>query len=416
MIDRKSLTRALAKQAAIDWVVVERDQDIVVDEPGSMGAQRQERRTRWLLTIHADTTNGRGSAAVTIDANEGDADHLVDQVAQLARLSVGPAWTSVPQAAPARVDLLDPEFGDPIANVGLHKLHAAIPNRPVTIIPTITMLREHVTVQTRLGFQTDWTATLARVELIVATTDHSIQVTREARRIQDLDLANTVDGAIEDLKRIATATAPPLGPCGVVFTADALLHGDYGLWQAFVDQADAVVGKQGLTRYHERLPIVPGADHVPEPLDVTSNGALAFGTKSAPVGDAGDAVREFALVTQGIAGSPGLSPREAALDHREPNGGVRNLIVNSGTWDGEVSGRVLEIRRLRGLEVDPYTGDADIEVGLGVDRSTGSSFAGGTLRLDLIAALARAKRSKNRTRRGSYEGPSAILIERAQLI
>lgn len=419
MIDRRSLAKALGKQAAIDWVLVERDQDLAIDQGGD---RREEHRTRWQLTIHADTTAGRGSTTVTVDATEGDPDRIVEQAAQLARLSVGPAWASVPQAAPARVELEDPALAD--VHEGIAKLRAAVPRRPVsagpvTIHSTLALLREHVTVQTKPGFQTEWNATLARVELMIATAEHSLAVTRDARRLADLELAAAVDGAIEDLKLIANATAPPLGPCGLMFTADAALHGEYGLWQAFVDQADATVGRQGLTRYHEGSPIAPGADRIAEPLDVTSNGALAFGTRSAPVGDAGDAVRGFALVASGIAGSPGLSPREAALAHREPNGGVRNLIINSGSWSGqppETSGRILEIRRLRALEIDPYTGDADVEVGLAVDRSTGSPFAGGTLRLDLIASLARARRSKTRIRRGAYEGPSVIFIDRATLI
>lgn len=419
MIDRRSLAKALGKQAAIDWVLVERDQDLAIDHAGD---QREEHRTRWQLTIHADTTGGRGSTTVMIDANEGDADRIVEQAARLARLSVGPAWASVPQAAPARVELEDPALAD--LREGIARLRAAIPRRsiegrPIEIDATLALLHEHVTVQTKPGFQAEWKATHARVELVIATAEHSLAITRDARRLADLELPAAIDGAIDDLKLIATATAPPLGPCGLVFTADAALYGEYGVWQAFVDQADATVGRQGLTRYHEGSAIAPGADRVAEPLDVTSNGALAFGTRSAPVGDAGDAVREFALVANGIAGSPGLSPREAALAHREPNGGVRNLIINSGTWSGqppEASGRILEIRRLRGLEIDPYTGDADVEIGLGVDHSTGSPFAGGTLRLDLIASLARARRSKTRIRRGAYEGPSLIFIDRATLI
>ncbi|HET9989765.1 MAG TPA: metallopeptidase TldD-related protein, partial [Kofleriaceae bacterium] len=162
-----------------------------------------------------------------------------------------------------------------------------------------------------------------------------------------------------------------------------------------------------------------GADTVAEPLSITSDGALSFGVRSSPLGDEGDAVRKFPLITRGIAAGLALTPREAALRQRDPNGGVRNLIVEAGTWDEKSTpdkARVIEVRRVRGLEIDPYTGDADLELGLSVDRASGAPFAGGTLRLDLIGVLARARRSARTIRRGPYEGPAAVLIERADLI
>jgi hypothetical protein len=205
----------------------------------------------------------------------------------------------------------------------------------------------------------------------------------------------------------------------VVLTADALLYGELGVWEAFVTQADPVVARQGLTRYHEPAAIAAGAENVAEPLSISSDGALAFGVRSSPLGDEGDAVRRFPLVTRGLAAGLGLTPREAALRQRDPNGGVRNLIVDAGSWDERIAPdqiRVIEVRRLRGLEIDPYTGDADLELALSVDRATGAPFSGGTLHLDLIDVLAKAKRSARTIRRGPYVGPAAVLIDRADLI
>jgi hypothetical protein len=413
VIDRRSLTRALGHQDLADWIVVDRDQELVVVDGAT---RRQERRTRWQLTVHADTPTGRGTAHVSIDANEGDPDRLVEQAATLARLSVGPAWSSIPQAAPARVELADPALATAdllaVADAIVRVRHAG-----AVIDARASLLRERVAVQTKQGFHTEWSATLAHVDALVAATGRSLSLTREARRVDQLELATAIDDAIADLELIASAGAPPPGPCALVLAGEALLHGGLGVWQAFVSQADAVVARQGLTRYHESTPIVPGADELAEPLDVTSDGALPFGVWSAPLGDEGDAVRKFPLVTRGIAAGLGLSPREASLRQREPNGGVRNLVVGPGTWDETlVAPRVLEIRRLRGLEIDPYTGDADLEILLGFDRASRTSFTGGTLRLDLIDVLARAHRSAHWLRRGPYAGPAAIGIERAELI
>ena len=417
LIDHKLLVRALGHQELADWVLVERDQEIVVV---AEAARREEHRTRWQLTVHVDTPGGRGTAYVTIDANEGDPERLVEQATSLARLSVGPAWATIPQAAPARVELVDPILAASTLESAADAIMKLVPKRPgATIAPRVTVLREAVTMGTKQGFHAAWSATHARVDALVTATERTLQIAREARRVDRLDLVAAVDEAIADLRSISTATAPIAGPCALILSGDALLHGGLGVWEAFVSQADAVVARQGLTRYHEHTPIVPGADQLAEPLDITSDGALPFGVRSAPLGDEGDAVRQFPLVERGIAAGLGLSPREAALRQREPNGGVRNLVVGRGSWDemplaSAATARVIEVKRLRSLEIDPYTGDADIEIALGLER--GKPFVGGTLRLDLIDALARAHRSVRRLLRGPYEGPAAVLIEYADLI
>jgi predicted Zn-dependent protease len=212
-----------------------------------------------------------------------------------------------------------------------------------------------------------------------------------------------------------------------VLPADAMQHGEgYGGWAPFADQADAALERRGLTRYRLGAPIAPGADRVDEPLGIASDGALDHGTRSAPVGDDGDAIRRFPLIERGVCTGLGLSPREAARRGRDPNGGVRNLVIAPGTWDGTITaggtgggtGRVIEVRRLRALAIDPYTGDASLELGLAIEHEGGARrpFAGGTVYLDLVAALARARRSAALIRRGPYVGPAAVRIEDAELI
>lgn len=416
MIDRRALVKALGRQELADWVLVERDQELAVLDDGT---RRTEQRTRWQLVAHADTPAGRGTSHVAIDANEGDPDKAVEQAAALARLSVGPAWATIPPAAPARVDLADPALGTGELLAAADGVARLVPRRQgASIEATITVIRERVSVQARQGFHTEWSATLARVDALVTANGHALNIAREARRSDALDLVAAVDEAIADLRLIATAGPVAPGPCALILGPDAQLHGGLGVWQAFVAQADPVVARQGLTRYHERAPIVAGADQVAEPLTIESNGAWPFGLASAPIGDDGDAVRKWFLVERGIAAGLGLSPREAALRHREPNGGVRDLDVAAGTWDERTTprSRVLEIHRLRSLAIDPYTGDGDLEILLAVDRASGKASSGGTVRLDLIDALARARRSVRRIDRGAYHGPARLLIERADLI
>jgi predicted Zn-dependent protease len=284
------------------------------------------------------------------------------------------------------------------------------------VTASIELLRERVMVNASSGFHTAWTATSARAQALVVVGARSLQVEREARRIDDLQLEPALVDAAADLTSLATATVPAPGRCAIVLHAEALLHGGgLGVWSVFADHATAEVERQGLMRYRLRAPIAPGADAIAEPLTITSDGSLDFATRSAPVGDEGDAIRRFTLVERGISVGLGMSMREAARRRSDPNGGVRNLVVDRGTWSGALPAtRALDIRRLRSLSIDPYTGDASLELALGFEGTR--PVSGGTLRIDLVSALARAQRSATVIHRGPYVGPSAVLIEDAELL
>jgi predicted Zn-dependent protease len=407
MIDRRDLARALARHGASAWVVIERDQHLAsIDEEG---ATRSEQRRRWQLGVHVDTPTGRGSAHVSVDALEGSADLIATQAVDLARAGLGPAWSSPPPAAPARVDLDDGALHDPAAGA-----KAALPDVR-SVSASVTALREQVAVTTHAGFHTSWSATRVRVDALVFNADHSIAIAREARTIDGLGTAAAIADATRDLELLAAARAPERGPCTLVLDADALLHDGLGVWNAFVTQADAVLARQGLARYQEGAPVAVGAEALVSPLSIASDGALPYGLRSSPVGDDGEAVRRWTLVERGVAAGLALSPREAALRGKNPNGGVRNLVVSTGDWTGPAVGdRVVEIRRLRSLSIDPYTGDASLEIALGIDR--GVPFTGGSLRLDLIETLALARRSTTSVTRDAYVGPSAIWTDRAEIL
>jgi predicted Zn-dependent protease len=421
VIKRKDLIRALGDFGLADWVVVERDQEIgVVDS--AAGLVRSEHRLRWLLTVHHDAPAGRGSAHVSIDAASGDAEGAVREAVTLARASVGPAWLTQPAAAPARVSLEDTTLAarEPVA-IASDLVQAAVKSSATSVQARGRVLRERVNVASRQGMRTEWTATHLRADLVVAANARSLRVTREARRLADLGLADAISVAAADIAQLAAAGPLAPGPCQLVLRADAMLHEDLGVWAAFIAQADAVVERQGLTRYRERMPIAEGAAHVAEPLSVVSDGALDLGLLSAPVGDQGDPVRRFSLVDGGIAAGLALTPREAALRNRDANGGVRNLVVATGTWSGTLDAsvdRVVEVRRLRSLSLDPYTGDASLELALSIDHDKDGPkpTSGGSLRIDMIAALARARRSSTRLVRGAYVGPDAISIDGVEII
>ncbi len=420
MITLRELANQLGRRKLADGAVIEREQEVAtIDE--NVKLRRVERRIVWQVTVHYDSPSGRGSAYVVVDAVDGNAMAIVDQIVALAQSSIGPAWISRPLAAPARVKRADDTLGgraplEVAADIAKSLL------RPAHVAATISMLREQVRVVGRQEFHTEWAATLLRGDALVVAGKQSLLVGREARQLVSLDLGGAIGAAKRDLDELAKAGAPAAGPCALVLGPDAMLHGGLGVWEAFVTQADAVVERQGLTRYRERTPITPGAEQVAEPLTITSNGALDYGTRSAPLGDQGEATRTFAIVERGIAAGLGLTPREGSLRGRDPNGGVRNLVVAPGaSWAGSIeaaAARLVEIRRLRSLSIDPYTGHASLEIALGIEHGKAGAkpFTGGSMRIDLIAALAKAKRSTRTITRGAYQGPDAVWIDRAELI
>jgi hypothetical protein len=416
VISRRALVSALSQRKVADWVVVERDQELAHASDAPL--HRTEERTRWSLVVHHDVPRGRGTARLELGTRQGDARDIVDQALALASAAIGPPWTSPPAAAPAKVQIGD----DKLAKGDLAPVASAIlgeAKRPAgaAVQLAIDVMRERVTVQAESGFHTSWLATRLGLHALVAVGDHSLAVTRETRRRADLEaeLGDAIGGAAGDLVMLGRAVPAVPGKVSVILRADALLHGGgLGMWNVFADHASAETERQGLTRYRQGAVVAPGADTISEPLTITSEGALDFAPLSAPVGDEGDAVRRFPLVERGIATGLGLSVREAARRNTDPNGGVRNLVVSRGTWnETRPEGRVIEVRRLRSLSIDPFTGDASLEIALGLERD--APFTGGTVRLDLIAALARARRSATTLRRGPYLGPSAVLIEGVDL-
>jgi hypothetical protein len=483
VISQQELVQQLARRSIGAWSVVERVQDIASAADAPISRQRREHRTRLTLIIHQDIPRGgRGSARLDLDPLDASAADLVDHAVALALSAVGPAWTSAPPAAPAKVNLVDPELVErelgAVALGALARLHQ--PDR-LTLTATTTALREKVTVIASSGFHATWLATALRGDALLASDDHSLPLSRHARRRDAFDLDAAIADAAADLRLLADAGPPSPGPCSLWLGPDAILPdpacfrtgalaatdgpgsnldqlassgltdgnlagltatlagapigglaadpsasliaraSDHGLFAIFAHQADSAVERQGLSRYRLHTEIARGASQLPDPLSITSDGALDFAILSAPLTDDAVAIRRFPLVDRGIAIGLGLSPREAALRNTDPNGGVRNLLIPAGTWSPAPasSTRTIEVRRLHAITIDPYTGDASLDIALGIDHRPNRSptpFTGGTLHLDLIATLARARRSPQPLHRAAYRGPAALLIDDVELI
>jgi predicted Zn-dependent protease len=427
VIKRRDLARALERKRAADWVIFESTQDIAIADAirREKLTRRRETRSRIAFVVHVDDTRGRGSARVEISSQDDNVNEVIDHAIELALATIGPGWKSVPSAAPAKVALLDPAIGKrDVAEIAVGIAGSLRAPAGTSVAACARVTREQVVVDAKAGLTTKWEASAYEVDALVGNGTHSLALRRAARKEADLELDVALASAAADLALFDGAAQVKSGACALVLDANAFLHetsaGDAGVWSVFAVQADAVLERQGLTRYRVGVPIAPGANTVDEPLTITSNGALDFALRSAPIGEDGDAVRRFTIVDRGVAKDLGLAPREAALRGRDPNGGVRNLEVGKGTWDGMIATermRTIEVRRLRGLTIDPFTGEASLELAIAVEHGTKKqAFTGGTIRLDLVAALSRARRSSTTIRRGAYWGPSRLYIDDASLV
>ncbi len=419
MIAVRKLVAALRRSKVADWTVITREQELAsADEV--RGLVRREECSRLALIVHHDVPRGRGSARLELVATDANPDELVAQAIKLATAAVGPPWQSVPVAAPAAVTVFDPTLDrQAVETIAASLVERALRPRDATVELVGSALVERVQATTRAGLVTTWTASQLRLRGVIATATRSLAVGSEGRVRSDVAgrFDEELAAARTDLADLDRATAPRPGVVTLVLRSSAMLAGEVpgGVWSVFAPQADAVLERQGLTRYRPGTVIAVGADRTVPPLSITSDGARDFGLLSAPLGDDGDAVRRFMLVDRGLGASLALSMREAALRRGEPNGGVKNLDVALGDWDGTPgTGRTVEVRRLRHVAIDPYTGDASFDLELATDGS--APITGGTVRLDLIAALARARRSRSRIEHAGYRGPDAIAIDDVELI
>jgi hypothetical protein len=420
VISLETLTAELRKgKRSSDWSVVERVTRRGTSRPRD-GFHRIDDDSWIELVVHRDVGRGRGTGEVELAGDRGDDPASIVAEAEARALAmIGPAWTTPAPAAPARVDLVDDQLVDIVPSTA-----------PTALVGLATgtdaeAVVEHITVRLATGgisgreLAVTWTETRVRVRATIERDGHTVEIAAEARRIADLHLDARLRGAIGELGDRAGAAAPAPGVYTVVLRAAAHAHGGYGLWQALVAQADGALVRQGLSRYRLGSEIAPRASHVDEPLDVTSDGTLPFGIRSAPAGDRGEPVRRFAVVERGIARGLSLDQREGSLAQREPNGGIRNLVIGAGTTPiGELiapaaGATIVDVDRLAWLDLDPRTGTAVARIAAGGIRDAGGRrpIAGGTLRLDAIAAIASARRSRELATEGAVLGPAALRVD-----
>jgi hypothetical protein len=418
VIELDAITGELLRRKRSDWSAIERVIRRGVARLDGLRRRDDDRRLR--LVVHRDVGRGRGTGVIELAGDRGDdAVAIVDDAEARAIAMIGPAWITPPPAAPARVEVEDPALAeaalDAVAARALRGLVGAVDAEVVVEHHAVRLATGSTAGK---GLAVKWAETRVAIQAVIENRGRTGELAAEARRIGDLRIEDRLRALIVELDERTTAAAPPPGSYAVVLHAAAHAHGGYGVWDAIVGQADAALVRQGLSRYRPGRPIAARATTVDEPLDVISDGTLAFGVRSTPAGEAGEPVRRWKLVEAGVARGPALDLREAALARREPNGGVRNLVIPTGRAPladllRAGGAPVLEVRRLAWLDLDARTGLAVARIAAGTLHGAAGRrpIAGGTLRLDVVAALASARRSKEPLVEGPIHGPAALRLD-----
>jgi predicted Zn-dependent protease len=380
------------------------------------------------VVVFRDRGTGRGDASFLVgDESISAIGELAREAAERAAVGGGPGWSLPQPAAPARVATADdwlashlPAGADAIAG----QLSSHLPDGYRLASAYLEVCRDNIAVATSNGFSSDYLGTRVHTSANIADPDgrpgEIERVVRYARRIEDLELSKELPAAAAHLadRRAAVPTPPGtynVALSGAAITCESAIPGQaehFGWFAPFVAQASGSSARQGLSRYQPGQPVFGAAPTGGDPISLSSDGTLGFGLRSAPFGPHGEPIRKFDLVRKGVAAGLALDLREAGLRKTTANGGVRNLVVASGSTRSAdlVELASLEVEELRWLEVDPSDGKVVAEIGLGYTRNgtERTPVVGGVITGNVFAMLARARLSANRTLRGWYKGPSLI--------
>jgi hypothetical protein len=402
-----------------DWSARLRDAERVEITGAGPPVVRAVRTSELAARLHVDGPTGRGSAELVLDTPT-PPDSMaarIDEALQRAAVAIGPGWRTSPPGAPARVTvgearLLEPEA---IARTLVETITAAVKKHQAELIELeVSVERAVVAIENKRGLTARWIETLLGFEARIAAGGATARARQQARRKLGLAPGRAIEAAVRRAQARAGATETPPGPRPILVRA-SLLGGDgAAMLGALAELADATLHRQGLARARVGAPIAEGAAAAVEPLSLSSDGTLAWGIQSAPLGAYGDPVRRFPIVDEGVLVGLSLDEREAALRGVPPNGGVRNLTIGAGRSEAAAlrGEGVLELEELAYVDLEPLTGRVALGIGLATLHEGGTTRAvtGREAQGDLVAAFAASRRTAGAIRSGAYRGPELVLL------
>lgn len=333
---RRALIRELRANASVDeYIVGVRRRQALVRQLA--GKREQGRYEGHELSAHVfvDRELGRGQSHFFVPPGA-QLRPLIQQSALRALGAVGPAWRLRPPSAPARLDLVDMDWAENLSSA-CDDLWEQFQAHQPSSLRLLDGSLQLALVDTRAilsnGFDNHYRSTEVQLAAWVqATGGVPIAMTLRARRQEDLRWQALFEDAERRSLQSSAASANPSGACDLLLLSSAYLpqaKDDFGLWTPLVHQCDANLAATGLARYRVGQEILR-APARGDLLSVRSDGTRPFALRSAPFDAEGQAVRRFSVVAGGLAAGQSVGYRDAARQGIEANGGVRNLVIDSG--------------------------------------------------------------------------------------
>ena len=415
-----AMLRSLSRQVD-EWVVVERQVRRMRRTFTPAGTAETVGQTLSAI-LFRDLETGRGAARVDLTSeDEGTARARLIAAAEQAALAIGPGWVLPPPAAPARVEVADPDLVGNLAGA-IGQALAPVERAKLAIARgELTAELSTQRIASSRQFSSEYQATRLSYDITVGDGRGGERVRGAVRRLRDLHLTARLSRAVEvaGLRRRARPVEP--GTYDLLLGPEAMAMPRYGCFAPLVAQASGERIRLGLSRYRPGQKVFAAGG---EDFTLVSDGTLAFGLESAPFGALGEPVRRFVLIEDGVAVDRALDLREGALAGVPPNGGVRNLVLSSGSEKAaalSAAGErpLLAVRELAWLDADPQTGDLTAEVALAEVTRKGAArvvVSGGLFSGNSYELLGRARRSRESAEAGWYRGPAAVRIDRVDVV
>ena len=423
-LEAAGLIASLRQLPGVDeWLVIERQVRRTRRTVGPGGAAEMVGQTLSAI-LYRDLETGRGVARVDLTSeDEGEARARLAAAAEQAALAVGPGWVLPPPAAPARVEVADPDIIGNLAGVGGEVLRPVERVKLAVARAELTAELSTYRIESSHHFASEYQATRLSFDVTVSDGRGGAERVRGAvRRMRDVRLAARLTRALETagLRRSARPIEP--GSYDLLLGPGALAMPRHGCFAPIVAQASGERIRLGLSRYRPGQKVFAAGG---EDFTLVSDGTIPFGIESAPFGALGEPVRRFVLVEDGVAVDRALDLREGALAGVPPNGGVRNLALSPGRETAaELSAPgerpLLVVRELAWLDADRQSGDLTAEVGLATVTHKGGAapvtVSGGLFSGNAYDLLGRARRSRESGAAAWYRGPRALRIDRVDVV
>ncbi len=341
-VSASKLGRALHKALAVDEFAISEVQTHAATRTiGGENMYQEAQAHKVLATLYVDRKRGRGEALLAPRADL-PLQKQVKEASTRAFGALGKAWRLPAPAAAAQVAVRDSNMqGTPgeAAELLMDVFRSKCPTG-------LRILRAQLRVQygthralVSNGFDNRFRSTeIALGAMVQADKGIPVPIYLRARRASDLKLSEAIDGALRRSVDHAQAQPATPGTFDVVLLASSYVprnQGDFGVWTPLVAQASASLVRDGLSTHvpGQAILSLSGNDEsrVGDLLTIKSIGTIPFGLRSAPFSSDGEATRNFALAENGKAAGFSIHHRDSALGAGPPNGGVRGLMVSSGS-------------------------------------------------------------------------------------